>query len=220
MHPNWPRRSLFTWVLWGSLAVATVVVGLAIASEVLDRPGSLTLGDRLGIMGVAVGAAALAIAGVGFYLTLKQVALTVAESARAATASQAAAAAVENALSVVERNQLLLAIQDIRRLEDQLDGALTSPEPQPADVLRVVGEWRRLATDVYASLEASADVPPELISQLRESLTLAADAKGAIVGGGTDLGRATEPLRDLVPRISDGLGLLTAKLKTEIGGRA
>lgn len=217
------RGRLFTTVFWLALVLSALVLALTLISQLADRPHHLTTADRLGLAGLIIGVASLSVAAVGFWLALRQIALT-------RTAAQSASEAARRAVTAMERSQLLIVIQDLRRLEHELDRAVRLTGPDASDiVLRLLREWRdggleilaALSSDQMRTLVAISDGKGQgTLELLRDSVSAAADVKGSIVSGGFDLITDTSDLRELIARVSDDLGLIVNNLRTPVEGES
>lgn len=164
---------------------------------------ALVLADDLAI-------AALVVTVGGFGATLWQL-------WRTKTAANAARDAANSAVSTVGKHQVLVTVQNLRRIEDELDVAVRVETRSTETVLRLLRDWREFGSDIYSTVAADPD-ESEVAGLLKESFDLASAAKGELVSGSADVLKTTEALREQISRVCNGLGLYTNKLKTDVGG--
>jgi hypothetical protein len=173
---------------------AVVWVTLGFAADSLEV-GKMSLGDWLGIAGLAVSA-------VGFAVTIWQLVRT----ARAASAARQAVERTERRMAI---NHLLVLLPQFRLLEADLDRA--AQENDRALARTALVSYSHFASEVASLLKGQQQVDSAIILELEISAREASVAKSSLIDapGSKTTKLLTKDVRDRMSTLSLHIGVLS-----------
>ncbi len=159
----------------------------------------------------------LAIAMVGMPLTLLGLWLTWKQARDAKDAAQAAQLAVKRTQSQLRANQLMVVVPQLRWIALELDAAIETGNI--ALTRRFLGNWRSQAGQVKGILSKAANTDPQLLTNIGQSISLAASADGSLFakpGSPIDVVKTCQKARSSVLGICDQLHEWVGENSTEV----
>jgi hypothetical protein len=156
--------------------------------------------------------ASLLIGGAGLMLTIAGFAVTLWQLRRTKNAADAARRAAQFAESRFANNHLLVLLPQLERIESDLQSAVQADNPDI--VMHHLTAWRWQAGQLHALLAKGKTPDPDFMKALLQSVTLAADAKRAILESSGPVLKATRRVRDGIAVVTNSLGQLAIELST------
>ncbi|MFI7433243.1 hypothetical protein [Micromonospora haikouensis] len=151
----------------------------------------MSLGDILGLVGLAV---------------------AIFQIWRTGRIAAATKVAMEEAVRRISLFNILLVVPELSRIENDLDRAANSENPD--EVRRSLREWREVASDFYGLLDGEAGNHDELMTLVRQSVTLSTVAKGQLISSkqGSVLS-ATKRVRESIEHVCQETRVFAAKVR-------
>jgi hypothetical protein len=158
----------------------------------------------------------LTLVNVGNWLSLGQLIAAVLGFGLAFWQLSRTANAVERTERRLQANELLYALPQLYRLEQDLDEAVRAPNPSVETTIRMLNEWRRQSATVIAFI-GSAGGNDDLQAELQNSVALAGAAKNALVNGKTNPLAVTNQVRASIEKVCRDIPQVAAELRSKIG---
>lgn len=162
----------------------------------------MTISDWLSVVGLAV-------SGVGFFFTVRQL-------RRTATATEISNTLLKGVGERMHLNHLLVMLPQLHVISDELDAGILASDDR--GVARTLVAYSRISAQIAVLLEQdSASDNVLLIARLRESASKASSVKSSIVTGSKDpLAKLVRPMMAEIAEVSNLAGALVSTYQMKV----